>query len=83
MAKIKKFNIVRVVTRDIITDAFQGLRNFFGLRLRGYESVLDKHIKLMTREMELKYDVKWFRLIVNPLTNGSAMIILYGEGIER
>ena len=27
-----------------------------------------------------KYKVDWFRLIVNPLTNGSAMVILYGEG---
>jgi len=77
---MEPFEITRVVTRDIVTDSFQGLRNFFGLRLRGYESVLQKHIRLMMKEMKLKYKVKWFRLIVNPLTNGSAMIILYGEG---
>ena len=34
-----EFHIERVVTKDIITDSFQGLRNFFGLRLGGYESV--------------------------------------------
>ena len=79
MTNIKPFEITRVVTKDIITDSFQGLRNFFGLRLRGYENVLDKHIKEIFKEMELKYKVKWYRLIVNPLTNGSAMIILYGE----
>jgi len=81
MTNIKPFEITRVVTKDIITDSFQGLRNFFGLRLRGYENVLDKHIKEIFKEMELKYKVKWYRLIVNPLTNGSAMIILYGEEI--
>jgi len=76
----KKFQITRVVTKDLVTDSFQGLRNLFGLRLRGYEKVISKSINEMYKEMDLKYIVKWFRLIVNPLTNGSAMIILYGEG---
>ena len=80
MTDIKPFEITRVITRDIITDSFQGLRNFFGLRLRGYESVLKKHINLMMEEMKIKYNVKWFRMIINPLTNASAMIIIYGEG---
>ena len=76
----EKFNITRVVTKDIITDSFQGIRNLFGLRLRGYEQVLNKHLKEMTSEMEIRYIVDWYKIIVNPLTNGSAMIILYGEG---
>lgn len=77
------FEITRVVTRDIVTDSFQGLRNLFGLRLRGYEKVLKKNINLMMDEMKLRYEVNWFRMIVNPLTNGSAMIILYGEGKQN
>ncbi len=76
----EKFNITRVVTKDIITDTFQGVRNLFGLRLRGYEQVLKKNLKEMTAEMETRYKVEWYRLIINPLTNGSAMIIFYGEG---
>lgn len=76
----EKFNITRVITKDIITDSFQGLRNFFGLRLRGYEGMLNKHIKEVVKEMEIKYNVSWYRMIINPLTGGSAMIILYGEG---
>lgn len=77
---MERFQITRVVTKDIITDSFQGLRNLFGLRLRGYESVLNKNINKMMEEMGIRYNIKWFRLIVNPLTKGSAMIILYGEG---
>ncbi len=77
---MENFQITRVVTKDIITDSFQGLRNLFGLRLRGYESVLNKNIDKMMKEMDIRYRVKWFRMIVNPLTKGSAMIILYGEG---
>jgi len=79
----EKFNINRVVTKDIITDSFQGLRNFFGLRLRGYEQVLKKNLMEMTKEMEIRYKVDWYRLIINPLTNGSAMIIFYGEGERK
>ena len=77
---MKSFSITRVVTKDLITDGFQSIRNMFGMRLRGYEKVISKSIKQMTEEMHIRYNVKWYRLIVNPLTNGSAMIILYGEG---
>ena len=79
----ENFRLVRVVTRDLVTDAFQGVRNMFGLRLRGYEKVIDRSIKEMFEEMELRYDVKWFRIIVNPLTNGSAIIIVYGVGGKK
>lgn len=77
---MERFQITRVVTKDIVTDSFQGLRNFLGLRLRSYEKLLSKHINEMMEEMDLRYKVDWFRMIVNPLINGSAMIILYGEG---
>jgi len=81
--KKEKFQITRVVTKDLVTDSFQGIRNLFGLRLRGYEKMLNKNLKEMTNEMELIYEVDWYRVIINPLTNGSAMIIFYGEGIRN
>jgi hypothetical protein len=76
----ENFKLVRVVTRDIVTDLFQGFRNLFGLRLRGYETMLNRNIKEMLEEMELRYKVKWYRMIINPLNNNSAMIIIYGNG---
>ena len=76
----QKFQLTRVVTRDLITDSFQGIRNMFGLRLRGYEKVISRNVNELFKEMDLRYKVEWFRLIINPLTNGSAMIIIYGEG---
>lgn len=75
-----RFSITRVATKNIITDSFQGIRNIFGLRLRGYEGMLNQYIQDVLDEMDLKYDVKWYRLIVNPLMKGSAMIIVYGDG---
>jgi len=74
------FSLTRVVTKDIVNDMFQGLRNFFGLRLRGYEQVINKHTNELLIEANLRYKVKWFRMSVNPLTNGSCMITVYGEG---
>ncbi len=76
---MKDFALTRVVTRDIVTDAFQSIRNLFGMRLRGYEERIQKTIDLLLEEMRLKYKVSWYRLEVNPLTKGSIVIVLYGE----
>ena len=83
MYELENFSLTRVVTKDIITDAFQGIRNFFGLRLRGYEHVINKHTAELLKEVELTYQVKWFRMSINPLVNGSCMITVYGEGLKR
>lgn len=80
---IEKFSITRVMTRNIVTDSFQGIRNLFGLRLRGYERMINQGIKAVTDEAELIYDIKWFRLSINPLAKGSVMITIYGEGVKR
>ena len=81
--QLESFSITRVTTKNIIIDSFQGLRNFLGLRLRGYESMINKHTNEVIAEANLKYSIKWFRLSVNPLTNGSCMITIYGEGIKN
>ncbi len=75
----KRFSITRVVTRDIVTDSFQGIRNFFGMRLRGYEKLLNKQINEIIEFAESQHKIKWFRLSINPLTTGSVMITIYGE----
>ena len=75
----KDFIITRVVTRDIIRDSFAGIRNFFGLRLRTYETMIKQHCEALLEEMRLKYkNIKWYRISINPLTKGSAMINIYG-----
>ena len=79
----KKFTITRVCTKDLITDSFQGIRNLFGLRLRGYEGMINKNLNEVIKEMEDKYEVDWWKFSINPLTNGSVMITLYGEGTQH
>jgi len=81
--KLESFSLTRVATKNIIIDSFQGLRNLLGLRLRGYESMITKHTNQILYELELEYDIKWYRLSINPLTNGSVMITAYGEGNKK
>lgn len=77
---IKQFNITRVMTKNIVTDSFQGIRNLFGLRLRGYEGMINQGIKAVTDEMLIKYPkYKWYRLSINPIAKGSVMITIYGD----
>ena len=76
----KQFNLVRVATKNIVLDSFQGIRNIFGLRLRGYEGMIKKHLDELIVEMNLTYkNVLWHRISINPLAKGSVMIIIYGE----
>ena len=81
--QLESFSITRVSTKNIIIDSFQWLRNFLGFRLRGYESMINKHTNEVVYEAQLQYDIKWYRLSINPLTNGSVMITVYGEGIKN
>ena len=81
--EIVEFHLTRVCTKNIVTDSFQGIRNLFGLRLRGYEKMINQYIEELMEEMNLLYNVRWYRLVINPLTKGSAMIIVYGEGEKK
>lgn len=79
-ASKKQFSLVRVATKNIVTDSFQGLRNLFGLRLRGYEKMLQQNIKELTEEAFITYpNILWYRMSINPLVKGAAMITIYGE----
>jgi hypothetical protein len=76
----KKFSITKVYTKNIIIDSFQRIRNIFGLRLRGYEKMINRATDALLEEANTKYPkIKWWRLTINPLTKGSVMLTIYGE----
>jgi len=79
----EKFSITRVVTRDVITDFIQVIKNLLGMRLKGYEEIISVNIKEIIKESEKKYKIDWWRLSVNPLTHSSIMITIYGEGNKK
>jgi uncharacterized protein YbjQ (UPF0145 family) len=74
------FLITRVVTRHLVSDFFQGIRNIFGLRLRSYEELIKSAHTEMIEEMKLTYGNKviWYRFSFNPLAKEAIMINLYG-----
>jgi len=75
----KTFSFSRVVTRNFVTDMFQGIRNTFGLRLRGYEQIINKTTEEMLEEMKEKYSsIKWFRINTNPFDNDACLVTVYG-----
>ncbi len=81
--KLKKFSYTKVHTKNIVIDSFQSIRNLFGLRLRGYERMINQATDEILKEAEILYDIKWFRLSINPLVGGSVMITIYGECYEK
>lgn len=76
---MKKFSLTRVYTKNIVIDSFQGIRNIFGLRLRGYENMINQATQEMIELAESKYKISWWKMTINPLTKGSVMITIYGE----
>jgi len=78
--KARPFSVTRVVTKNIVTDSFQGIRNLFGLRLRGYEAMINKANREVLEEISFRFPKAiWWRLSINPMTKGSVMITAYGE----
>lgn len=77
---IKQFSITRVYTKNIVLDSFQGIRNIFGLRLRGYERMINLGSnELIKIAHDMYKNIVGWRLTINPLTKGSVMITVYGE----
>jgi uncharacterized protein YbjQ (UPF0145 family) len=80
---MKRFSITQVVTRNIIVDSFQGIRTTFGLRLRGYEKMINETTKILIDRMNCQYSsVAWWRLSINPIGKDAVMITVYGEAHE-
>ena len=78
------FSITQVVTRNIVTDSFQSIRNIFGLRLRGYEKMINNTTQLLIDRMNAQYnEVEWWRLSINPLGKQSVMVSIYGRGVKN
>lgn len=76
--KDKIFRETMVVSRDIITDWVQGIRNILGLRLKAYEN----RINSACEELKLKWlikETKWFRYDIETGGNGEFIISIYGE----
>lgn len=70
----------KVVTKNFIADFIAVVQNFLGLNLVSYESLIDKGMEQINKEItDKKLKMKWFRLEITELTNGSLVLLYYGE----
>lgn len=74
----KRFFYNRVISRNIITDWVQSIRNILGLELIAYTKAIKDNTEEMMRSIE-GMKVKWYRIDIEQFTNASIMINLYGE----
>jgi len=78
------FSITRVVTRNIVIDSFQGIRTTFGLRLRGYEKMINEATSILLKQMRSEYKkVSWWRVSINPIVKDAVMVTVFGEGTKN
>lgn len=67
----------KVVSRNIISDWIQGIRNFLGLELKGYTNVINETVKEMKNS--ITEDLAWFRIDIEQVSHNAFLISIYGE----
>ena len=71
---------VRVITKDVLSDAFARFRNIIGGRVKIYEKAILESLEDAYHELLLKFsDIKNIRFGTTEMIEGGAEIILYGE----
>ena len=75
---MEHFSKTRILTKDVFSDTFAGIKSMFGIRLKGFEKKAEEYIDEMMGEILLEGNVEWHRMTVNPFLDG-IMINIYGE----
>jgi len=76
----KQVRIVKVVTRNIISDFFAKIQNTFGVNLTSYERMLDKGTAEIQEQLNKdEIEMEWYRYEISQLTNGAIAILFYGD----
>jgi hypothetical protein len=70
----------RIVTRSMLGDMVERVRNQVGLRQRGYEEMVDEAATELVTEVHDEYDVDWYRVDVDMMGRGAVAVTVYGQG---
>lgn len=77
---MKTVNIVKVVSKNFVSDIVEGVKNTVGKNLTLYEKMIHKGVDQIKEELRInRIKLKWFRYEITQLTNGAVAIMLYGE----
>jgi len=73
----KHFFEVKIVTRSIITDFIQGVRNFLGLELKAYGNTIKATADELMNQV-LSKPVEWYKIDIEEIGSGGFMVSIYG-----
>lgn len=68
---------VKVVSRNIITDWVQSIRNLLGLELKSYTNTIKETSEELLNKVKKK-PIDWFKVDIEEVARGGFLITVYG-----
>lgn len=77
---MKEVFIVRVVTKDMISDFFARMKSLIGGRIKSYELLLQETLEEMYDELVKKYpNIQNIKIATTEMIKDGAELIMYGQ----
>ena len=71
------FMEIKVVSRNIITDWVQGIRNMLGLELKSYTNIIKETSEELLNRVKTR-EIDWFKIDIEEFGRGGFMVSVYG-----
>ncbi len=68
---------IKVVSRNIITDWVQGIRNMLGMELKAYTNAIKETTEELLNKAKTR-EIDWFKIDIEEFGKGGFMVSVYG-----
>jgi len=77
---MKEVFIVRVITKDMISDFFARMKSLIGGRIKSYEILIQETLEEMYNELVTKYpNIQEIKIATTEMIKDGAELIMYGR----
>ena len=77
---MKEVFIVRVITKDMISDFFAKMKSLIGGRIKSYEILIQETLEEMYNELVTKYpNIQEIKIATTEMIKDGAELIMYGR----
>jgi len=77
---MKEVFIVRVITKDMVSDFFARMKSLIGGRIKSYEKLIQETLEEMYNELVTKYpNIQEIRIATTEMMKDGAELIMYGK----
>jgi uncharacterized protein YbjQ (UPF0145 family) len=77
---MKEVFIVRVMTKDMISDFFARMKSLIGGRIKSYEILIQETLEEMYNELIKKYpNIQNIKIATTEMIKDGAELIMYGQ----